>query len=272
MFWDRTIPAGRPFEEVIEEQIASAKAVVVLWSKHSVRSAWVRAEASDAANRGILVPASLDGEPPPLRYRIAQTANLADWRPGNPTGAFTTFLQDVAQTARGAGPPGSAAGTPAHGRDREPRRVGASDNEPATRSTMGRLLKASIVFAWTGSIGLALTVAGDYGLITSTPALYVAAYFVTLLSLAAGGLATAAFGGLSLKRQFVAGVLQGWLWPIVVAIGELVLIVNARHLIAVLPVKGEFDILLAFVLCGAIGPSLLTAGAIVTKRALDGAR
>src|SRR5262249_25540311 len=104
VFWDRTIPAGRTFEQVIEEAIGDAKAVVVLWSHHSIRSDWVRAEASEGANRGILVPATLDGARPPLRYRIAQTANLTDWTPGKPIESFATFLNDVADTVRTSQP------------------------------------------------------------------------------------------------------------------------------------------------------------------------
>jgi len=98
VFWDRTIPTGRTFETVIEEAIDSAKAVVVLWSRDSVRSDWVRAEAAEGANRGILVPATLDGEPAPLRYRISQTADLTDWHPGLQTQSFTTFIADIIGT------------------------------------------------------------------------------------------------------------------------------------------------------------------------------
>lgn len=42
VWWDRVIPAGRVFEEVIEEAIGSSNCVVVLWSNHSIKSNWVK--------------------------------------------------------------------------------------------------------------------------------------------------------------------------------------------------------------------------------------
>ena len=51
VWWDRTIPPGRIFDEVIQEALAAAKCVVVLWSETSVRSNWVKTEASDGMAR-----------------------------------------------------------------------------------------------------------------------------------------------------------------------------------------------------------------------------
>ncbi len=80
VWWDRRLSAGQVFEEVIEQAIDSARCVVVLWSKASVGSRWVRAEANEGAERGILVPVRLDGSRIPLAFRQLHTADLTGWR------------------------------------------------------------------------------------------------------------------------------------------------------------------------------------------------
>lgn len=269
VFWDRTISAGSTFEDVIEKEISDARAVVVLWSKYSVRSDWVRAEASEGANRGILVPATLDGERAPLRYRIAQTADLTDWSPGSPTDTFTIFLDDIAETVRTSEPQDSTVDGEINGSDRKPNETKISNERSPTRSTVRRFLKASMVFAWTGSISLALILAYDFGVVQQTNRLYFIAYYVTLFSLILGGITTAALGGLSLKRHFVMGVLQGWVWPVVGTIGQLLILMGAKHIIGLFPFASEFEVLMSFTLCGTIGPSLLTVSAVLTSRFLD---
>jgi hypothetical protein len=79
VFWDREIPVGKTWENVIEEQLSQASCVVVLWSSASVASDWVRAEAAVAAERGVLVPALIDRTSPPARFRMIQTADLVGW-------------------------------------------------------------------------------------------------------------------------------------------------------------------------------------------------
>jgi hypothetical protein len=80
VWWDRQIPPGRTFDEVIEEALTSARCVIVLWSGSSVASRWVRAEASTADERGILVPALIEPISPPLEFRRIQAADLMNWR------------------------------------------------------------------------------------------------------------------------------------------------------------------------------------------------
>ena len=79
IWWDRDIPPGRTFDDVIEEALNAAKCVIVLWSRDSVRSEWVKAEASDAARRRILVPVLADDVMPPLEFRRIQSAALPEW-------------------------------------------------------------------------------------------------------------------------------------------------------------------------------------------------
>jgi uncharacterized membrane protein HdeD (DUF308 family) len=79
VFWDRQIPVGTTWENLIEDQLSRASCVVVLWSSTSIASDWVRAEAAAAIERGVLAPALIDATRPPLRFRMIQTADLVGW-------------------------------------------------------------------------------------------------------------------------------------------------------------------------------------------------
>ena len=48
-----------------------------VWSAHSVNSDWVRTEAHEGLDRGVLVPVSIDDVKPPLAFRRTQTAVLS---------------------------------------------------------------------------------------------------------------------------------------------------------------------------------------------------
>jgi TIR domain-containing protein len=83
VWWDRDIPPGRTFDDVIEEALTNARSVVVLWSVESVKSRWVRAEASAAAERDALVPALIEPATIPLEFRRVEAADLTNWQ-GDP--------------------------------------------------------------------------------------------------------------------------------------------------------------------------------------------
>ncbi len=82
VWWDRKIPLGQSFDRAIEDAIAAAQCAIVLWSRASVPSEWVRSEASEAKRRGILVPAFLEPVDPPLAFRLLNGADLSGWKPG----------------------------------------------------------------------------------------------------------------------------------------------------------------------------------------------
>src|SRR5438067_11829858 len=66
VWWDLHVRGGAQFSKVIEEALKRADVVVVLWSKQSVESAWVRDEAGAGRDSGLLVPVTFEGtEPPP---------------------------------------------------------------------------------------------------------------------------------------------------------------------------------------------------------------
>jgi TIR domain len=79
VWWDRKIIVGQAFDQVIEHELETAKCVVVLWSKDSIFSEWVKNEAAVAAERGVLVPALIDNIKLPLEFRRKQTADLVGW-------------------------------------------------------------------------------------------------------------------------------------------------------------------------------------------------
>jgi len=93
VWWDRRIGMGSDFEREIERELDAARCVVVVWSDKSVDSDWVRNEAQEGYDRGILVPARIDDVKPPLAFRRAQTADLVEW-PGS-VAEFEPFLDAI---------------------------------------------------------------------------------------------------------------------------------------------------------------------------------
>ena len=79
VWWDQDLPSHRAFADVIEEQLARAKAVVVIWSAEAVKSQWVRSEADKARELDKLVQLSVDGARPPMPFDQIQCADLARW-------------------------------------------------------------------------------------------------------------------------------------------------------------------------------------------------
>ena len=68
VWWDRKFPPGHKFDTFIQEKLNQAKCVIVLWSKDSVDSDWVKEEASDGEKRDILIPVLINDILPPLGF------------------------------------------------------------------------------------------------------------------------------------------------------------------------------------------------------------
>jgi formylglycine-generating enzyme required for sulfatase activity len=98
VWWDRRIPIGRSFDEVIEEALDASKAVVVVWTQASVKSQWVKNEAREGLRRRVLFPVMILEEVKiPLEFRDLQTAHLMDWQPDQDHVGFDQLIDDLAK-------------------------------------------------------------------------------------------------------------------------------------------------------------------------------
>src|SRR5512134_1090361 len=78
VWWDPAIVPGQEFDHQIAAELKAAVAVLVVWTPKSVDSRWVRGEAREAADRGILVPVRFDRASLPIDVRALHTTDLDD--------------------------------------------------------------------------------------------------------------------------------------------------------------------------------------------------
>src|SRR5262249_46280122 len=83
---------GQEFDDRIAEEIDKASAVVVVWTPTSVASRWVRGEAREAADRGILIPVRFEKARLPIDVRAVHTTDLDDWKEDAKAAAFQEVL------------------------------------------------------------------------------------------------------------------------------------------------------------------------------------
>src|SRR4249919_3023300 len=84
VWWDPEIVPGQEFDRMIHAELASASAVLAVWTKDSVESHWVRGEARDGADRDILVPVRLDDATLPIDLRAFHTIDFSGDPDGDP--------------------------------------------------------------------------------------------------------------------------------------------------------------------------------------------
>jgi TolB-like protein len=79
VWWDPEIDPGQEFDRQIAAELKVAAAVLVVWTPVSVASRWVRGEARDGAERGILVPVRFERAILPIDVRALHTTDFDDW-------------------------------------------------------------------------------------------------------------------------------------------------------------------------------------------------
>ena len=113
MWWDATLRSGEAYDEVTEQALKTAKAVVVLWSPRSVVSRWVRAEATIADRSKTLVPVMIEPCERPIMFELTQTADLGHWKGDKGDRAWQAFLSDVRRVVTNHAPTTLIAPAPA---------------------------------------------------------------------------------------------------------------------------------------------------------------
>jgi adenylate cyclase len=118
VWWDPEIAAGQQFDDQIEAEINAARAVLVVWTPTSVASRWVRGEAREAADRGILVPVRFEDARLPMDVRALHTTDLDNWGEDPESPPFQEILRalgsmiapQAAKPAPGSTPSATASG------------------------------------------------------------------------------------------------------------------------------------------------------------------
>jgi hypothetical protein len=101
VWWDRHLQpqGGATFDELIDQEIESSRCVLVLWSRASIGSPWVKAEAMEAINCQKLVQATLEDVRLPLVFRSYHYASLARWNKEPSSGDFAAIQDAIAHFA-----------------------------------------------------------------------------------------------------------------------------------------------------------------------------
>lgn len=91
VWWDPEITPGDEFDALIGAELEAARAVIVVWTPMSVDSRWVKGEARDAADRGVLVPVRFDGARLPIDVRAIHTTELDGWANSRDSAPFKSL-------------------------------------------------------------------------------------------------------------------------------------------------------------------------------------
>lgn len=112
VWWDPKLRAGERFNDVIEKALKESKCIVVMWSKRSVESLYVKDEATYALNRNKLVPVMIEEVELPFRFEGLHTPSLLEWDGSDDAPGFRRLVEDITAIV---GPPTTVAKRKADG-------------------------------------------------------------------------------------------------------------------------------------------------------------
>jgi hypothetical protein len=97
VWWDREIHTGDPFRNEITKELAAARQVIVLWSRHSIdpQKTWVASETDSAYERRVLYPIKIDEVKPPRPYEQIQTLDMIGWSGDRNDAGFQRLVTEL---------------------------------------------------------------------------------------------------------------------------------------------------------------------------------
>ena len=95
VWWDRNIPTGGSFNQVIRQELSAAKCAIVVWSDQSVESEWVQAEAAEAKQQDKYLPIKISESNIPLGFTQRTFQSLIDWEGDVDHAGFSRLLKDI---------------------------------------------------------------------------------------------------------------------------------------------------------------------------------
>ena len=109
VWWDRRIPAGLTWRNVLERELQQMRCMLVLWSRHSVVSDWVCEEAAEARQLGRLVPVLIERVRQPAGFREIQAADLIGWDGSREFAGAQQLVEDIRRLMNETAAPTGAA-------------------------------------------------------------------------------------------------------------------------------------------------------------------
>jgi len=159
VWWDNRIGAGETWDQVIEAELKAAKCILVAWTKRSIESDWVRAEAHEGRERKCLIPIILEGVTPPSIFKMIQATDLSHWRGAQNDPSLLHVFAGITRLLGQAGTPKPASITLVQ----QPPDEKQKPRWPIERHWAGILLAgaaialALLIVVWTGMLAWLMT-------------------------------------------------------------------------------------------------------------------
>lgn len=171
VWWDHTIPPGQSWDTFIARGIREAKAAIVVWSRHSVGSEWVKEEATLSRGDGKYIPVCVDDVSPPMGFARIQAANLVDWSGDRNHAQWRLLVRAVSDLVRGGATGGAQASQGPAPQPKAPAYSAPSAQPPQTPGlsgrTMGLIALAAVAVL---AIGVFVSTRGEQATIEAPPA------------------------------------------------------------------------------------------------------